>query len=335
MPTLPPHSPDPLPITMKTWICRNYGSSKVLVLADRSVPALKRAEVLVKIHATTVSSGDARIRAFKLPRGFGMLGRLALGFTRPRQPVLGTEFSGTIAAVGHDVTGWRPGDAVIGFPGIAMGCHAEYRVMSVKRPLVAKPANLTFIDSAALCFGGTTALHFLRRAAIKPDESILVIGAAGTVGSALVQLARHLGARVTAVVGPHNIELARLLGAEAVIDYTREDFTATVKRFDIIADTVGATTFQLCHPILREHGRFLAVAADLSGMLARPIGTKRSLAGSAAEKIEDVQEIARLAASGVFKPVIDQVFDFADLPAAHDRVDSGHKRGSAVVTLLP
>jgi NADPH:quinone reductase-like Zn-dependent oxidoreductase len=289
----------------------------------------------VRIHATTVSSADARIRALRLPRGFGLLGRPAFGFRRPRQPILGTEFAGTIAAIGTRVSAWQIGDAVIGFPGVAMGSHAEHRLVPPKLPLIAKPAGLSFTEASALCFGGTTALHFLRRANLQPGEHVLVVGAAGAVGCALVQLARHQGAKVTAVVGPLNVEFARSLGAETIINYRREDFTRGPARYDVIAETVGATTFRRCLPVLREHGRFLAIAADLPAMFARPVGTKRSLAGPATERLEDVRELGRLAAAGVLRPVIDQIFPFDRLPDAHARVDSGHKRGSAVVQIVP
>lgn len=320
---------------MSAWECRRYGGPERLVLTSRPVPQPRADEVLVRVHATTVSSGDARVRALRLPRGLKLFARPFLGWWGPRQPILGTEFSGTLCAVGERVTAWRVGDAVVGFPGIKMGCHAEYRVMSPSLPLITKPVALSFVEAAALCFGGTTAIHFLRRAALLRGEHVLVIGAAGAVGSALVQLARHFGAHVTAVVGPTNVELARSLGAHDVIDYQREDYMRGAARFDIIADTVGATAFARCAPLLREHGRFLAIAADLPAMLARPIGTKRSLSGTAPERAADIQELGRLAAECVLRPVIDEVFPFDRLPAAHARADSGHKRGSAVVQLVP
>ncbi len=316
---------------MRAWRCRGYGGPERLERITLPTPQPRVGEVLVKIHATTVSSGDARVRALRLPRGFGPFGRLALGVFGPRQPVLGTEFSGTIAAVGPGVTTWRCGDAVIGFPGIAMGSHAEYRIMPPGRPLVAKPAALDFETAAALCFGGTTALDFLRRAEMRRGESLLVIGAAGAVGSAMVQLGRHLGAWVTAVVSPPNLDLARALGADVVLDRSAGDFLSRPATYDIVADIVGATTFARAAPSLREHGRYLAVNADLAGMFARRIGTKRSIAGPAPERPADVQCLARLAAEGVFRPVIGRVFSFDELPSAHALVDTGRKHGSAVV----
>jgi NADPH:quinone reductase-like Zn-dependent oxidoreductase len=316
---------------MRVWRCRRYGGPERLERISLPTPQPRAGEVLVKIHATTVSSGDVRVRALRLPRGFGPFGRLALGLLGPRQPVLGTEFSGTIAAVGPGVTAWRHGDAVIGFPGIAMGGHAEYRIMPPGRPLVAKPAALGFETASALCFGGTTALDFLRRAGVRRGESLLVVGAAGAVGSAMVQLGRHLGARITAVVSPPNIALARELGADTVIDRSLGDFFRHPESYDVIADVVGATTFARAAPRLREHGRYLAVNADLAGMFARRIGTKRSIAGPAPESPADVECLARFAAEGVFRPVIGRVFAFDELPSAHALVDTGRKHGSVVV----
>lgn len=318
---------------MQAWICRAYGGPEVLALEERPVPPVAEDAILVRLRATSVSSADARIRAQRMPRGFGLMGRLAFGITRPRQPILGAELSGIVEAVGGRVTSWRPGDAVIAFPGAGMRCHAEFRAIGTGAAVVRKPDALSFEEAASLCFGGTTALHFLRRAGLKAGERLLVIGAAGGVGSAMVQLARHAGAEVTAFASAGNLDLVRALGAAAVMDRARHDLREAGGGFDVIADTVGATSFARCVPLLAEHGRYLAIAADLPAMLARRIGTKRSVAGMAPERREDVQEIVRLAEAGVLKPVIDSAHGFARLPEAHARVDTGRKRGAVVVSL--
>lgn len=320
---------------MKVWNCPRYGGPDVLRLVERPLPVPGRGEVLVRIEATTVSTADTRIRALRLPRGFGLLGRFALGFSGPRRAVLGTEFTGRIAAVGPDGGAWRNGDAVVGFTGAAMGCHAEYRVMPANGALVARPAALSVEEAAALGFGGMTALDYLRRARLAAGESVLVLGAAGTVGSVCVQLARHAGARVTAVTSSRHLALMAKLGAVDVIDRTREDFRQTGRQFDVIADTVGASTFAECVPLLREGGRYLGIAADLRGLLARPVGSRRSIAGPASERPEDFRAVVGLAAAGVFRPVVDSVVAFADLPTAHARVDTGAKQGSVVVRVEP
>ena len=318
---------------MKAWICRSYGGTEVLALEDRPKPLPRDNQVLIRVRATTVSSGDMRVRTLKLPRGFGVIGRLVFGIAGPRQPILGTELSGTIEAVGTNVSAYKPGDAVIAFAGGAMGCHAQYRVMAVDKPIAPKPANLSYEEAASLSFGGTTALHFLRKANLVAGEKVLIIGASGAVGSAMVQLANHMGALVTGVTSTGNVGLVLSLGANAVIDYTRQDFAASGDAYDIIADTVGASSFSRCERILNEHGRYLAIAGTLLDMLARPRGTKRSIGGPASERPEDVIELSRLAAAGVLKPVIDTTYDFAHMADAHTLVETGHKRGSVVVSV--
>lgn len=317
---------------MKAWISRRYGGPEVLELVEQPVPAPGADDVLIRIHATTVSSADVRLRRFNMPRGFGLIGRLALGITRLRQPVLGSDFAGTVAATGKRVTAFKPGDAVIGFAGAAMGCHAQYCVMSTRKPLVLKPASLTFGEAASLPFGGMTALHFLRKVQLRAGETVLVTGASGAVGSAFVQLARHAGAAVTGVTSSRNLDLVRSLGAARVIDYTREDFTNMDDTWDVIVDTVAASSFRACVPRLKPHGRYVSVSGDLSELLARRAGTKKTFGGPAAERPEDLGELVSLAQRGILKPVIDRTCAFEELPQAHAYVETGRKRGSVVVS---
>ena len=319
--------------TMKAWICRKYGGPDVLALEDRPMPQPGDNDVLIRIRATTVSSGDVRVRTLKLPRGFNLIGRFVLGFTGPRQPILGMEIAGTIETVGKNVTAYKAGDAVIAFPGGSMGCHAQYRILPVTKAIAPKPANLSFDEAATLSFGGATALQFFSRAHLKAGETILVIGASGAVGAAMVQLARHMGATVTGVTSTRNIALVESLGAAAVIDYTRDDFTRAPETYDIIADTVGASSFAKCRSALKEHGRYLSVAGGLSDLLARPSGAKKSIGGPMPERPEDVLQLVRLAEAGVLKPVIDKTFTFAQMREAHAYAETGRKRGSVVVTV--
>ncbi len=320
---------------MKAYTYRRYGGPEVVELVDVPKPVPKHNEVLIQIHATTVTSGDWRVRTLSMPRGFGPIARLAIGITRPRQPIMGTELAGIVEAVGKDVTKFRPGDEVFGFPGGKMGCHAQYRVMAEDGALALKPANLSFEEAASLCFGGSTALHFLRKADLKPGDKVLVIGASGGVGTAMVQLASHAGAEVTGVTSRANFDLVMALGAGRAIDYTQEDFTAQSETYDIIADTVGATSFARCKHALRENGRLLAIAGGLPDMLAMlwaPLtGSKRVIAGPAEERPDDVRQLADLAKAGVLKPVIDRRYEFADMAEAHAYVETGRKRGSVVV----
>jgi NADPH:quinone reductase-like Zn-dependent oxidoreductase len=324
-------------MSMKAYVCRGYGGPEVVELADVEKPVPKDNEVLIKILATTVTSGDWRIRSLKMPKGFGPIARLALGFKRPRQPILGTELAGIVEAVGKDVTKFRPGDEVLGFPGAKQGCHAQYTVLAEDGPLALKPPNLSFEEAASLCFGGTTALHFLRKANIKAGDQVLVIGASGGVGTAMVQLATHFGAEVTGVTSSANLDLVTSLGANRVIDYTREDFTARGETYDIIVDTVRATSLARCKGALKENGRLLAVAGGLPDLLASlwtPLaGSRRVIAGPAEERPDDVRLLADLAAAGTYRPVIDRRYAFSQMREAHAHVDTGRKRGSVVVSV--
>lgn len=322
---------------MKAWVFHRYGGPDVVELEDVPKPVPKAGEVLIRIHATTVTSGDWRVRTLNVPKGLGLLARLALGITRPRQPILGTELAGRIEAVGNDVTRYRIGDEVIGFPGGAMGCHAQYRVMAEDGALALKPASLSFEEGASLCFGGTTALHFLRKAEAKAGDKVLVIGASGGVGTAIVQLARHLGAEVTGVTSTANVELVKSLGADTVIDYTREDFTQGGKSYDIIADTVGATSLARCKSALRENGRLLAIAGGMPELLASlwtPFtGSRKVIAAPVPERPDDVRRLAELAEAGALRPIIDRRYDFAQMVEAHAYVETGRKKGSVVVVV--
>jgi NADPH:quinone reductase-like Zn-dependent oxidoreductase len=327
----PPPLPAPLARTMRAWVATAYGGPEVLALRELPVPVPRPGEILIRMQATTVSSGDRRIRALDMPPGMGLAGRLALGLRRPRRAVLGAELTGVVTAVGAGVARFAPGTAVIAYPGLLQGAHAEYCRMSADGMVVPRPDGMTTETAAALGFGGTTARDYLRRAKLRAGERVLVIGASGTVGAALVQLAVAAGAIVSAVTSTANLDLARASGAAEAIDYTMRDVTAGPDRWDIVADAVGALDFRRALPILAEGGRYLAIAGGLGDMLARPRNGRRCVAGPAAERPDDLAALVDLAGSGVFLPPIDAVFSFEDLPAAHARADSGRKRGSVVV----
>ncbi len=322
---------------MKACVYHRYGGPEVVEVRDVPTPVPAPGEVLVRIIAATVSAADWRVRSLVMPRGFGPVARLALGLTGPRQPILGGDFAGVVAGVGAGVTRFALGDAVFGFPGARFGCHAEYRVVPEAWPVVLKPANLDFDAAASLPFGATTALHYLRKAAVRPGDRVLVVGASGAVGTALVQLARHFGAEVTGVASAANLELVASLGARHLIDYRQTDVTTGAESYDIIADTVGATSFARYRRILRSNGRLLGIAASLPGMLAAvwaPLYGRRVIVGPAPERLDDLREIAALAEQGVLRPVIDRHYAMADIAAAHAYVATGRKRGSVVLRIV-
>jgi len=324
-------------MTMKAALCTRYGAPDTVRIVELPTPIPGANEVLVRIHASTVASGDWRLRSGRMPRGFGLISRLVFGLRRLRQPILGTEFSGTVTALGPGVTRFEVGDAVVGFAGAGMRCHAEYRVMPEGAALVRKPADLSDPEAAALCFGGTTALHYLRdKARLQPGQTVLILGGAGAVGSAAVQIARHLGATVDTTSSAANLALLRSLGAAHSFDYRAHDFTGDGPRYDVVMDTVGASSFgHACHA-LRPGGRYLAIAGDLPAMLAGlrkgPQG-RRQLSGPAPERPADVAWLADLAAQGSYRPIIDSIYPLAQVAEAHARVETGHKRGNVVLTL--
>lgn len=322
---------------MNAWFARRYGGPDVLRLEELPKPVPGPGEVLVAVHVTTVSSADHRIRACDLPPGMTLMGRLALGWSGPRQPILGTELAGIVEAVGQGVMRFEPGNAVHAFTGARQGAHAEYVLLKEDGPIALIPEGVDMQTAAALCFGGTTALHYLRKANVQAGETVLVLGGAGAVGSALVQLAKMRGAHVNATASAANLDLLRVLGADAVIDYKSTDVTGLEQDFDVIADTVAALDFARAQKRLKPGGRYLAIAGgmkELLGSLRRGPQGKRMIAGPAAERREDIEELGRLAALGQFRPLIDKVFAFKDMPAAHALADTGHKRGSVVVEVV-
>ncbi len=323
-------------ITMRAAYVTRYGGPERVELREVPRPTTRPGEILIRVVTTTVSSGDWRIRSFDVPKGFGLIMRLALGLCAPRQPILGTELAGIVEEVGAGVTAFREGDAVIAMPGASMGAHAEFKAMPARGNVVAKPSALSFREAGALCFGGLTALHYLRaKAHLQPGERLLVVGASGAVGTAAVQLARVLGADVTTVTSGANATLAAELGAARTIDYTRTDFAADGSTYDVVIDCVGATSYHAVRPVLRPRGRFLRVVADLADLLFAPLQGRfaghRVIAGVSTERLEDIRYLADLASEGAYRPVIDSAFPLAQIAEAHARVETKRKRGSVVV----
>lgn len=322
---------------MKAIVYERYGSPDVLQLKEVGKPTPKNNEILIKTHVTTVTSADCRVRSLNVPTGFGLIMRLVFGISRPRQPILGSELAGVIESVGKNVSKFKAGDAVFAFSDAAMGCHAEYKCMAENGAVALKPSNLAFEEAAALSFGGTTALDFLRRGKLKRGESVLVNGASGAVGIAAVQIANHFGAFVTGVCSSANMELVKSLGASHVIDYTQEDFTQNGETYDVIVDAVGTAPFSRSKASLKERGRLLMVLAGLPDMLQAlwmsMTGSKKVVAGPVTVRIEDLHFLSGLAEAGEFKPVIDRHYPFEQIAEAHRYVDTGRKKGNVVITL--
>ncbi|MEE9454079.1 MAG: NAD(P)-dependent alcohol dehydrogenase [Paracoccaceae bacterium] len=321
---------------MKAITYKEYGPPEVLELSEVAKPVPKDNEVLIKIHASTVSSGDWRARSLDLPRGFGVFGRLVFGLSGPRNSILGTELSGVIEAVGKTVSTLSVGDHVIAYPGF--GGHAEYKAMPADGVIALKPDNLSFEEAAALSFGGITALEFLRdKGNIQSGEKVLVIGASGATGSSAVQLARHFGASVSGVCSTANLALVKSLGADKALDYTSEDFSKNGEVYDLIVDTTGTAPWSRCKGSLTKTGRLLVISGSLGDMLKAPFVSrkhgKKLISGVSMGSIENLKFLTDLVETGHFKPLVDRVYPLEQAVQAHAYVDTGRKKGSVVLSI--
>jgi NADPH:quinone reductase-like Zn-dependent oxidoreductase len=313
---------------MRAAVIERYGPPHVVRIADLPSPAPRAGEIVVRVAVAAVTAGDARIRGARFPKGFGLPARLAFGLRQPRWSVLGSAFSGWVEAVGTRVTDLAVGDEVCGMTGARLGAHAEYAAVAAER-VVRKPAEVTHEDAAGVLFGGTAALYFLRdRAAVHRGQSVLVNGASGAIGTNAVQLATHYGAVVTGVTSGPNTSLVRDLGADRVIDYTVTDLGILPDRFDVVLDTVGNLSPGSGRRLLTETGALLLAVADLGETIRARSNVK---AGVAPERAEDFDLLVQLVAKGELSVVLDQVYDLAEIAAAHQRVDSGHKVGNVLV----
>jgi len=324
---------------MKAIVYHEYGPADVLKLAEVAKPTPRDNEVLIRVYATTVTTGDCNMRGFTfVPRGFRLISRLMFGYSKPNKTILGVEVAGEIEAVGKDVTLFKKGDQVFGIDGTGLGAYAEYKCMPEAGGLTIKPANLTCEEAVAIPNGALTALTFLKKLAnVQPGQKILINGASGSVGSAAVQIAKHFGAEVTGVCSATNLALVKSLGADTVIDYTKEDFTTSGETYDIIFDTVGKTSFSTCKNALKPKGRYLAGAGglpELGQMLWTSItGGKKVLAGMSSERKEDLVFIKELVEAGKIKPIIDRRYPLELTAEAHRYVDTGRKKGNVVITV--
>src|SRR5688572_2159932 len=248
---------------MRAAVVERYGPPEVVTIREVDTPRPADDEVLVRVVATAVNSGDARVRALRVPRGLSLMMRLALGFWRPKQPILGFDVAGEITAIGKDVHKFKVGDRIIATRGFAGGAHAEYFVVPQGGAIAIIPEGLSFEDAVAIPFGGATALVYFDESKLRAGETLLINGAAGAVGTMAVQIAKHMGVEVTGVCSPSNVERVKSLGADHVIDYTREDFTKASKAYDVIMDTHGNAPYARVKQLLKPGGRFLMVIGDL------------------------------------------------------------------------
>jgi NADPH:quinone reductase-like Zn-dependent oxidoreductase len=306
---------------VKAAVCTGWGPPEVVRVVDVKQPKPSKGQVRIRVVASSVTASETMMRGLKFPRRYRILVRIMFGLRPPGRPlILGMVFSGVVESVGRKVTAFRPGDEVFGLSQWKGGCNAEYVCVAATGLIAARPANLSHAEAAALPYGGLLASVLVSKASIKAGQRVLVYGASGAIGTATVQLARHLGARVTGVCSTTNLALVQSLGAESVVDYTREDFTASGERYDAILDAVGK--------------RKSAQAMVNAERALAPGGTIMSIDGFRPWlRAEDLSVLKRLAESGEFRPVIDRTYPLEQIVEAHRYVDEGHKRGNVIVTI--
>jgi NADPH:quinone reductase-like Zn-dependent oxidoreductase len=306
---------------VKAIVYTEYGAPEVLHVKEIEKPTPKDNEVLVKVHATTVTIGDSIMRSFNLPvSGLEkVFARLFLGINKPKRPILGMELAGTIEAIGKAVTRLKVGDAVMGSTFAAnFGGYAEYKCLPERGILTSKPTNLTFEEAAAVSGGGMTALRCFKKANIQRGQKVLIYGASGSVGTYAVQIAKHFGAKVTGICSTMNLDLVRSLGVDKVIDYTREDFTASGETYDLVFDAVHKLAPDQRKKALASGGIFLDIHSASNG----------------SEKLEDLNYLKGLIEAGELRPVIDRCYSMDAIVEAHRYVDKGHKKGNVVITVI-
>jgi NADPH:quinone reductase-like Zn-dependent oxidoreductase len=330
---------------MKAIVYTEYGSPDVLHLAEVVKAAPKDNEVLIRVRATPVNFGDLLARNFKsvTPRKFSMPllfwlpARLAFGWRKPKKNILGSEFAGDVEAIGKAVTRFKPGDQVFGYRGLSMGAYAEYMCLPEDGALAIKPTNLTYAEAAVVPYGAIMARGLLKKVNVQRGQKVLINGASGGIGSAAVQLAKYYGAEVTGVCGTPRLGFVKALGADKVIDYTREDFTRNGETYDLILDVLGKSSFSRCKNSLKPNGIYLLASFKMKHLFqmlgTKLMGSRRVICAMASEKAEDLEFVKGLIEAGQYKAIIDKCYPVEQAAKAHRYAESGQKRGNVVITL--
>jgi len=318
---------------MKAIVYTKYGSPDVLQLKEVEKSAPKDNEVLIRVYATAVTSGDVRLR-----KADPFIARTFNGLFKPKKTILGMNFAGNIEEVGRDVKQFKKGNPVFGSTAFGFGTYAEYVCVSQEGVIAIKPDNMTYEEAAVVPFGALTSLHFLRKRNIQRGQKVLIYGASGSLGVAAIQLAKYFGAEVTGICSTENLELVKSLGADSVIDYTKEDFTQSSKTYDVIYDTVGKSPYSGSVRKLKEKGVFLRAVhmpplQPLKGLWTNITSSKKVIGGISIERKEDLVFLKKLIEGGKFKSVIDRRYPLEQITEAHRYVEKGHKKGNVVITV--
>jgi NADPH:quinone reductase-like Zn-dependent oxidoreductase len=330
---------------MKAIVYIEYGAPEVLHLAEVTQPAPAANELLVRVHAAAVSFGDLMARNFGNVSAseFNMLAifyfpaRITFGWSKPKQPILGSAYAGVVEAVGADVTRFQPGDAVFGYRGPQMGAYAEYLCVAETGMVAHKPARLSFAEAAIVPYGALTALTLLRHVDLQPGQRVLINGASGNIGAALVQLTRQRGAHVTGVCGAPRLAYVQSLGAEEVIDYTQEDFTARGETYDLIFDVLGRSSFARCKRALKPSGVYFPVSFKMKAVAqmvwTKMFGGQKVICALSNEQPADLEKIKEMIEAGAYTASVDRCFAMEDAAAAHRYAESGQKQGNVVIDM--
>ena len=317
---------------MKAAVYTQYGQPEVLQVKEVGKPIPKNNEILIKVNATAVNSGDVRLR-----KADPFAVRFIFGLLKPKINILGTVFSGEVESAGKDVKKFRVGDQVFGHTDMIFGAYAEYKCIPEDGSLALKPANITHAEAATIPFGGVTAWHFIKKANIQSGQKVLIAGASGAVGTAAVQLAKSLGAEVTAVCSTGNMALVKSIGADKVIDYTKEDFTKNGEMYDVIFDTVKTIHVSSSLKSLNKNGVMILSAAGmpemLQGLWVSKTSSKKVLTGVISHTAADIIFLKELIEAGKYKPVIDKTYPLEQIAEAHTYVEKGHKKGNVSITI--
>ena len=330
---------------MKAIVYTKFGPPEVLELKEVEKPAPKDNEVLIRVHATSVNFGDTMARNFKAisPREFNMpflfwlLAKISFGLKQPKITILGSEFAGEVEAAGKDVKQFKKGDQVFGYPGQSFGAYAEYLCIPEDGVLAIKPANMNHEEAAVVPYGALMALPLLRKVNIRPGQKVLINGASGGIGSAAVQIAKHFGAEVTGVCGTPRVEFVRSLGADKVIDYTKEDFTQTGETYDLVFDILGRSSISRCKSSLKPNGIHLFASFKMKQLFqmlwTSRSGGKKVICALAPGSVEDLVSVKELIEAGKIRAIIDQRYPLEQIIEAHRYVEQGHKKGNVVITV--
>lgn len=317
---------------MKAIIYTQYGPPEVLQLKEVEKPSPKDNEILLRIKATAVNSGDVRLR-----KADPFAVRFIFGLLKPKINILGSVFSGEVESVGNQVKLFKAGDQVYGHIDMRFGAYAEYLCLPEDGSTAMKPGNILHQEAAVIPFGGVTALHFIKKAAIKPGQKVLIYGASGAVGSSAIQLAKYFGANVTGVCSTANIDLVKSLGADNAVDYTKADFTKNSETYDIIFDTVNKLPFSHAIKSLNKNGILILSSAGMSEMLqgywTSMTSGRKVITGVIGHSAEDITFLKELIESGKLKPVIDKTYSLEQMAEAHAYVEKGHKKGNVAINL--